>query len=96
VVLVFLALVVPLMPVIATMADYAINDRGDPAVPDGWGFGMTNLPPILCSGVDANTTFYSIIFVIVLFTEVGMTLLIFTFWNVRKVSLVLVTCGCGW
>lgn len=68
------------------MSDYAVNDRGNPSTAKGLGFGISNLPPILCVGLDANATFYSINFTVTVMTEIGMTLLIFTFWNIRKVS----------
>lgn len=85
IVLVILALVMPAIPVVVTISDYAINDLDDPTVARGWGFGITNLPPILCAGLNANDTFYTICFTVTVFTEIGMTLLIFAFWDIRKV-----------
>ena len=74
---VVLALIIPLTPVVATM----VQGRNNP----GLGFGLTNFPPVLCGGLDADTVFYSLILPVVVLTEVGMTLLVFTFWDVRKV-----------
>lgn len=80
---VVMGLLLPALPVVVTMADYATDVRG-PRDPKGLGFGLTNFPPILCAGLDPNATFYSLILPITILTEVGMTLLLFTFWDVRK------------
>jgi hypothetical protein len=82
---VILGLVLPIIPVVVTIADHETDDA---STSGGLGFGLTNFPPILCAGIDANATFYSLIVPITLLTEVGMTLLIFTFWDVRKVGVV--------
>ena len=68
------------------MGDYARHDKDDPRAAKGLGFGMTNFPPILCAGLDSNATFYSLILPINILIEIGMTLLVFTFWDVRRVS----------
>lgn len=57
-------------------------------IPGGYGFGMTNFPPILCAGLDSDASFYSLILPILVMTEIGMTLLVFAFWDVRKVHFV--------
>ena len=70
------------------MGDHAMDIRRNDttAVPSGYGFGMTNFPPILCSGLDSDASFYSLVLPILILTEIGMTLLVFAFWDVRKVS----------
>ena len=83
---IILGLVLPVIPVVVTMADYATDERVEGKDSKGLGFGMTNFPPILCAGLDADATFYSLILPITLLTEIGMTLLVFTFWDVRKVN----------
>lgn len=84
---VVLGLVLPAIPVVVTIGDYATDEK-DRGTPRGMGFGFTNFPPILCAGVDADASFYSLILPITILTEAGMTLLIFTFWDVRKVGVV--------
>ena len=83
---ILLALVVPVFTVVVTIGNHANQDKGNSTVANGLGFGMTNFPPILCAGLDAKVTFYSLIMPITIFTEIGMTLMIITFWNVRKVN----------
>lgn len=68
------------------MGDYTTHDKGNIMVAKGLGFGLTNFPPILCAGLDANATFYSLIMPITVLAEIGMTLLILTFWDIRKVN----------
>lgn len=84
---VILGLVLPVIPVFVTVV--VDNATSAPGSPNSLGFGITNFPPILCAGVDANATFYSLILPVVILTEAGMTLLVFTFWDVRKVIKVL-------
>lgn len=81
---VVLGLVLPVIPVVVTIGDHATDET----VSKGLGFGITNFPPILCAGIDADASFYSLILPITIMTEVGMTLLVFTFWDVRKVGVV--------
>ena len=80
IVCVVLGVVVPVLPVVVTIG---VNERE--GTRNGFGFGMTNFPPILCAGLDSNASFYSLVLPITLMAEVGMTLLVFTFWDVRKV-----------
>lgn len=84
-----LALVLPALPVIASMGDYATDVRAANAqgvkLARGLGFGLTNFPPIFCSGIDAVTTFYSLILPATIVTEMGLTMLVLTFWDIRKV-----------
>ena len=69
--MVVLGLILPLVPVIATLTTS--------------GFGINRFPPILCFGANLNATFYTTIFPIMLFLQVGITLLVVSFWTVHKV-----------
>ncbi len=85
---VILGLVVPILPIVVTAGDHAMDvKRNDSlAIPHGFGFGMTNFPPVLCAGLDSDASFYSLVLPILVLTEIGMTLLVFAFWDVRRVG----------
>ena len=85
---VVLGVVLPVLPVVITVGDHAVDitKNGTLATPNGFGFGMTNFPPILCSGLDSDASFYGLVLPILILTEIGMTLLVFAFWDVRRVS----------
>ena len=87
------------MPVIATMADYAVRVNSDPRLQSrnvtfasgGAGFGTFRFPPIQCSGTNTDVEFYTLALptdVIVMF---GMVELILIFWAIYKVSWCLYT-----
>lgn len=82
---VLLGLVIPVLPVVVTLGDYATDEKTS-STPTGFGFGLTNFPPVLCAGLDPDASFYSLVLPITVLTEIGMTLLVFTFWDVRKVG----------
>ena len=69
--MVVLGLILPLVPVIATLATT--------------GFGLIRFPAILCGGRSANATFYALVLPIVLLLQVGITLLGVMFWTIHKV-----------
>lgn len=66
------ALLVPWIPVIATFAT--------------GGFTNTSFPPILCTGEDADASFYSLVVPLIVLLQVGVTLLIILFWTLHKVN----------
>ena len=73
------------------MVKYAVTrDPEDPRSAKGLGFGITNFPPVLCAGVDRDATFYALILPVIILTEIGMTMLVFTFWDVRKVIYIII------
>ena len=82
-----LAILVPFIPIIATMSQNAYGKSTAQAVTDGLGFGIARFPPIFCLGRNANTTFYSLILPILAILIVGMTMLITLFWTIHKVSI---------
>ena len=69
--MVLLALVLPLVPVIAAFATT--------------GFVLSRFPAILCLGSNANAAFYSLVLPLILLLKFGITLLIVVFWTIHKV-----------
>ena len=81
-----LCILVPFIPVIATMSQNAYGKSAAEAVKGGLGFGIVRFPPFFCLGKNADTTFYSLILPIIVILMVGMTMLITLFWTIHKVS----------
>ncbi len=67
-----LALLVPLIPVIAAFAT--------------GGFNNTNFPPHFCTGRDSEATFYSLMVPIMIVLQIGVAVLTLIFWTLHKVS----------
>ena len=82
---VLIGLLVPLVPVAATMIQFSHGKSSSEAVRGGLGFGIARIPPILCSGIDTDTTFYSLILPLSLLMMVGITFVALIFWIVHKV-----------
>ena len=83
--------ILPLVPIIASMADYAVdlkqsNVNNVTFLSGGMGFGQTRFPSILCTATDRDITFYSVVLPIDLILLFGCTLLVVIFWVVHKVS----------
>ncbi len=66
-----LALLIPSIPVIAAFASE--------------GFNNTSFPPLLCTGSNADATFYSLVVPLIIMMEIGVTMLIVIFWTFYKV-----------
>ena len=75
--MVVVGLALPILPVIVTFT------TGDPS-----GFGMTRFPPILCTSLQKDSTFYSLVLPINILTIIGTPLLIIIFWTIHKVMAV--------
>ena len=93
---IIVGILLPLVPIIAIMADTAVNlqkqnenstsqHRNDLFISDGLGFGYTKIPTLLCAPTNKNATFYSIIIMIGLILGCGCTMLIIIFWSVHNV-----------
>jgi len=67
-----IGLILPALPVIVTFTI-------------GNGFGLTRFPPILCTGLEKNSTFYSLVLPIDILSAIGISLLIIIFWIIHKV-----------
>ena len=83
---VVIGVLVPFVPIIATMSQYAHDKSAAEAAKGGLGFGITRLPSLLCSGTDEKTTFYALVLPIILIIMIGMTILILVFRIICKVS----------
>ena len=70
-------LILPALPVIVTFT------TGDPS-----GFGLIRFPPILCAGLQRDSTFYSLVLPIDILSAIGIPLLIILFWTIHKVIVV--------
>ena len=87
-------LVLPLTPVIATMADHGLSFQSDPLLQhnnatflsSGLGYNMIRFPPVLCAGVNSDVVYYTTIFPINVIVIIGLTELIFLFWIIHNVS----------
>ena len=76
--MVIVGLVLPALPVVVTFAAAARDSRG---------FGLIRFPPILCSGLQSDATFYSFVLPINILLAIGIPLLIIIFWIIHKVIL---------
>ena len=74
IIMVIVGLVLPALPVIVTFTS------GDPS-----GFGLTRFPPILCTGLEKDATFYSLVLPINILMAIGIPLLIIIFRIIHKV-----------
>lgn len=86
--------VLPLVPILTSMADFAVDLKSNPSrnvsfISGGLGYGQTRFPPILCTGSDRNAVYYSVVLPIDMILAVGCSLLVIIFWIVHKVSLTL-------
>ena len=80
--------VIPLVPVIALMANFAREVQSNAAfISGGLGFGSGRFPPILCGGANSSVIFYSSVLLIILIFFVGITELILLFAVVHKVRI---------
>ena len=51
------------------------------------GYTMTVFPPILCTGSDADATFYSLLLSIIIILGTGTRLLVIMFWKIHMVHI---------
>ena len=80
-----IAILVPFIPVAATMSQFAHGKSFAEAVNGGFGFGITRFPPLMCTGRHGNTIFYSLILPIIVLVIIGIALLAAVFWIIHKV-----------
>ena len=87
VVCVLLALLLPVIPVVATMVhDVVQESNSEQPLLGTLGFGFTLFPPHLCLGLNLNVTFYTIIFPSMLLVIFGTVALILTIRKIHKAS----------
>ena len=95
---VIIGLLLPLTPVIASMAKFRLDlqkqlknstsqQRNSLFLSRGLGFRTFNFPPILCTGNDPDVIFYSLAYILSIVLAIGCTLLIIIFWFLHRVSL---------
>ena len=74
--MVIVGLVLPTLPVIVTFT------AGNPSTR---GFGLTSFPPVLCTSLQSDPSFYSLVLPINIVLANGVPLLITVFWIIHKV-----------
>jgi len=86
--MVIVGLVLPTLPIIVAFTAGNSSTRG---------FGLTRFPPILCTSLQRDSTFYSLVLPINLLIAIGVPLLIIIFWIIHKVHththLIVLQCG---
>jgi len=80
--MVIVGLVLPTLPVIVAFT------AGNPS---SRGFRPTRFPPILCTSLQRDPTFYSLVLPINILIAVGVPLVIIIFWTIHKVHRLLMT-----
>lgn len=84
-------ILIPLIPIIASVATSAVDFKSGPStnisfLDGGLGFRVTRFPPILCTGSDRDVVFYSVVLPLDISLTIGCSLLIIMFWIIHKVS----------
>lgn len=87
-------LVIPLAPVITPMAHFAMHLKSDSLlarknvtfVSGGMGFITPAFPPVLCSGGDKDSVFYSLALPLNIILILGINCLILLCWSIHRVS----------
>ncbi len=82
---VLVGLFLPVVPVIAVMSHNAVEAKSGAMLAGRLGFGLVTFPPFLCSSIDGDVTFYSLVLPNIILVQIGVTMLILTIWNVHKV-----------
>ena len=91
---VIIGILIPLLPVIASMANFAVNLQKQSEnstsklqfISGGLGFRSNRFPPLLCTGTSRDATFYSLILPLDIILASGCTMLLIIFWSVHKLS----------
>ena len=99
---VLVALLLPLIPAVTPIIGNAITERqSNQSVPGTLGYGFILIPPVICSVLDANMTFYTLILPTLLFLLVGTISLVLVIWKIHKVCIhyrrgCLIVCTLPW
>ena len=99
---VLVALLLPLIPAITPIIENAITEKkSNQSVPGTLGYGLILFPPVICSVLDANMTFYTLILPTLLFLLVGTISLVLVIWKIHKVCIhyrrgCLIVCTLPW
>ena len=89
---VVLGVIIPLIPVIALMADFAMEVQSNMElqflnvtfISGGLGFTLGRFPPILCVGYNGSVVFYSSVLSIILILAIGIPELIAIFFTLNN------------
>ena len=87
-------ILLPPVPIIIIMADTAVDlqrqnenstsqDGNNLFLSEGFGFGYTEIPALLCASTNTDATFYSLLIMINVILACGCTMLIITFWSTQ-------------
>ena len=79
---ILISLFLPLVPILITIG----NNLDEPRL-GTVGFTMTRFPPLLCTSIDSNATFYALVLPVILILDTGLALLIIMLWFIHKVQL---------
>ena len=81
-----MGVLLPLVPIIAAMADFAVDVRkqNKDFLSGGMGFGPTTFPSILCSSTDLDVDFYSSVLFMGIIGASGCTMLLIIVWYLHK------------
>lgn len=86
-------LLIPLLPIITSMADFAVDLRTNVPLQNmnitflsgGLGYRQVRFPPVLCAGRNSDAVYYTSLLPINLIVIAGLTELIILFWTIHKV-----------
>ena len=92
---VVLGVIIPLIPVIAVMADFAMEVQSNMElqylnvtfISGGLGFTLGRFPPVLCLGYNGNIVFYTSGLSLILMMAVGIPELIAIFFTLHMVRI---------
>ena len=84
---------IPLVPVIAAMADFSVRVKSDEILSSmnvtfesgGLGFANGRFPPAVCGLSNGDITFFALALPINIIVIIGVMELILIFWNIHKV-----------
>ena len=90
-------LVLPLVPIIAVMGDFALKLKNDKFLKSnnvtftsgGLGFTATAFPAAFCHPVNEESTFYVLLVPIIVLLAIGSVLLVLIIHQIHKVSIIL-------
>ena len=77
---ILISLFLPLLPILVTI----VNNLDEPRL-GTVGFTMTRFPPLLCTSIDSNATFYALVLPVIFIMDTGLALLIIMLWVIHKV-----------
>ena len=88
-------LLTPFVPTLASVIGFATDAQEElgnttlsvlVARPQGYGYGMSGYPPILCTAVDRNIIFYLTVLPMGIILGLGGSLLLASMWLIHKAS----------